>query len=164
MCFVWIWEQTAIISLYSINWLVFITETECVILVYNFLYFVLSVMVYYGHLDRLPEAFFLGTSILKIAAVSVDESRERSNESKIFFAKDQSMDTHHSRNLKTLTPQTNSSCIHFFILDIIRLRTSTKRASRRQIHTFLCRMRFLVKWNPPEVLGERKSQWCGWKK
>jgi len=30
MCFVWIWEQTAIISLYSINWLVFITETWCV--------------------------------------------------------------------------------------------------------------------------------------
>jgi hypothetical protein len=28
--FVWIWEQTAIISLYSINWLVFITETDCV--------------------------------------------------------------------------------------------------------------------------------------
>ena len=26
--YVWIWEQTAIISLYSINWLVFITETE----------------------------------------------------------------------------------------------------------------------------------------
>jgi len=30
MCFVWIWEQTAIISLYSINWLICITETECV--------------------------------------------------------------------------------------------------------------------------------------
>jgi len=30
MCFVWIWEQTAIISLYSINWLVLITETEFV--------------------------------------------------------------------------------------------------------------------------------------
>jgi hypothetical protein len=30
MRFVWISEQTAIISLYSINWLVFITETECV--------------------------------------------------------------------------------------------------------------------------------------
>ena len=29
MCFVWIWEQTAIISLYRINWLVFIIETEC---------------------------------------------------------------------------------------------------------------------------------------
>jgi len=28
MCFVWISEQTAIISLYCINWLVFITETE----------------------------------------------------------------------------------------------------------------------------------------
>jgi hypothetical protein len=30
MCSVWISEQTAIIYLYSINWLVFITETECV--------------------------------------------------------------------------------------------------------------------------------------
>jgi len=30
MCFVWIWEQTAIISLHKINWLVFIIETECV--------------------------------------------------------------------------------------------------------------------------------------
>ena len=30
MCFVWISEQTAIISLYSINWLVSITETESV--------------------------------------------------------------------------------------------------------------------------------------
>ena len=30
ICFVWISEQTAIISLYSINWLVCITETECV--------------------------------------------------------------------------------------------------------------------------------------
>jgi len=30
MCFVWISDQTAIISLYNINWLVCITETECV--------------------------------------------------------------------------------------------------------------------------------------
>jgi len=30
MCFVWISEQTAIISQYNINWLVCITETECV--------------------------------------------------------------------------------------------------------------------------------------
>ena len=30
MCFMWIREQTAITSLYSINWLVFITQTECV--------------------------------------------------------------------------------------------------------------------------------------
>ena len=30
MCFVWIWEQTAIISPYNINWLFFITEMECV--------------------------------------------------------------------------------------------------------------------------------------
>jgi hypothetical protein len=27
---IWIWEQATIISLYSINWLVCITETECV--------------------------------------------------------------------------------------------------------------------------------------
>jgi hypothetical protein len=30
MCFMWISEQTAIISLYSTNWQVFTTETECV--------------------------------------------------------------------------------------------------------------------------------------
>jgi hypothetical protein len=30
MCYVCISEQTTIISLYNINWLVFITETECV--------------------------------------------------------------------------------------------------------------------------------------
>jgi hypothetical protein len=30
MCFVWISEQTAIVSLYSINWLVCITDTEYV--------------------------------------------------------------------------------------------------------------------------------------
>ena len=31
VCFVWIWEQTVIISLYNINWLVFIIETECLL-------------------------------------------------------------------------------------------------------------------------------------
>ena len=41
MCFVWIWEPIAIISIYSINWPVFVTETECLlrgtdwILMYN---------------------------------------------------------------------------------------------------------------------------------
>ena len=30
MCFVWISEQTAIISLYNINWPVFIPQTQCV--------------------------------------------------------------------------------------------------------------------------------------
>jgi len=29
MCFVWISEQTVIICLYNINWLVCITETDC---------------------------------------------------------------------------------------------------------------------------------------
>jgi hypothetical protein len=31
MCFVWIWELIAIISLYSINWLVCITEGMCLL-------------------------------------------------------------------------------------------------------------------------------------
>ena len=31
MCFVWISEQTAIISVYRFNWQVFITETECLL-------------------------------------------------------------------------------------------------------------------------------------
>ena len=30
ICFLWVWEQTAVISLYSIKWLVYITETACV--------------------------------------------------------------------------------------------------------------------------------------
>ena len=30
ICLAWIWEQTAIISVYNINWLVFIPETDCV--------------------------------------------------------------------------------------------------------------------------------------
>jgi hypothetical protein len=29
ICFVWIWEQAAVTSLYGINWLVFVAETEC---------------------------------------------------------------------------------------------------------------------------------------
>jgi hypothetical protein len=39
MCLVWISEQTAIISLYSINGLVFITETECVYCAVRTVYF-----------------------------------------------------------------------------------------------------------------------------
>ena len=31
MCFVWISEQTAIILLYNINWLIFITEVDCLL-------------------------------------------------------------------------------------------------------------------------------------
>ena len=29
MCLVWVWEQTAIMSLYSMNWLVFAVQKEC---------------------------------------------------------------------------------------------------------------------------------------
>jgi hypothetical protein len=37
MCFVWISEQKAIIFLYSVNWLVFITDTVCVYCAVRFL-------------------------------------------------------------------------------------------------------------------------------
>ena len=42
MCFVWIWEQTAIISLSSINWLFFTTEMECVYCAVRSAFYVLS--------------------------------------------------------------------------------------------------------------------------
>jgi len=45
MCFVWISEQTTIISLYNINWLVFITETECVYCAVRTIYIYICVCV-----------------------------------------------------------------------------------------------------------------------
>jgi hypothetical protein len=47
MCFVWIWEQTAIISLYSVNWLVLITETECVYCAVRSTFYVLPTQYIY---------------------------------------------------------------------------------------------------------------------
>jgi len=47
MCFVWVSEQTAIISLYSINWLVFITETECVYCAVRSTFYVLPTQCIY---------------------------------------------------------------------------------------------------------------------
>ena len=47
MCFVWIWEQTAIISLYSIDWLVFITETKCVYCAVRSTFYVLPTQIIY---------------------------------------------------------------------------------------------------------------------
>jgi hypothetical protein len=40
MYFVWVSEQTAIISVYNRNWLVFVTETECVCFRYELSIFV----------------------------------------------------------------------------------------------------------------------------
>ena len=41
ICFVWIWEQTAIISLYSINWLFFITEMQCLLRGTDYIFIIL---------------------------------------------------------------------------------------------------------------------------
>ena len=48
MCFVRIWEQTAIISLYSIDWLVFVTETECVYCAVRSQFYVLPTQCVYA--------------------------------------------------------------------------------------------------------------------
>ena len=47
MCFVWIWVQTAIISLYSISWLVFITKKECVYCAVRSTFYVLPTQCIY---------------------------------------------------------------------------------------------------------------------
>jgi len=47
MCFVWIWEQTAIISLCSIDWLVFITKTQCVYCAVRSTFYVLPTQCVY---------------------------------------------------------------------------------------------------------------------
>ena len=58
MCFVWFWEQTAIISLYNLNWLVFITEAECVycavrwVLKYNFHLKTITALSIYHAMER----------------------------------------------------------------------------------------------------------------
>jgi len=47
MCFVWISEQTASISLYSTDWLVFVTETECVYCAVRSTFYVLPTQCIY---------------------------------------------------------------------------------------------------------------------
>ena len=46
MCFVWISEQTAIISVHSFNWLVFITETEYLLRGKNWVYIIRIDLLY----------------------------------------------------------------------------------------------------------------------
>jgi hypothetical protein len=52
MCFVWTSEQTANISLYNTNWLVFITETDCVYCAVR-----TELLIYQGHLRFSPVNF-----------------------------------------------------------------------------------------------------------
>jgi len=51
VCFVWIWEQTAIISLYSINWLVFITEAVCLLRGTDYFLLERKLMIFYNSED-----------------------------------------------------------------------------------------------------------------
>jgi hypothetical protein len=59
---VWIWEQTAIISLYNTNWLVFITESECLLRGMDWVLYVSTVALYTVKLS----AFDLSTSLLSL--------------------------------------------------------------------------------------------------
>jgi hypothetical protein len=72
MCFVWISEQTASISLYSINWLVFITDAGCVYCAVWTEYFCIIHVNF--HLD-LPVIIFFPVSIfLKIFRIHLHVS------------------------------------------------------------------------------------------
>jgi hypothetical protein len=70
MCSVWISEPSAIISLYSINWLVFITEMKCVYCAVRTepLYVILRsahtvyLCVLYGYQNK--QRFFLYTALI----------------------------------------------------------------------------------------------------
>jgi len=62
MCFVCISEQTAIISLYNINGLVFITETECVyceVGLYIYIYIYVCVCNYFFSNPLKPTGYFM---------------------------------------------------------------------------------------------------------
>ena len=78
MCFVWIWEQTAIISLYNINWLVFRTEIPG--RVFHFLEYGVTVTGYLvSEVSRL--LFFLSrrvkSSIMSIAFLYFQPLKKR---------------------------------------------------------------------------------------
>jgi hypothetical protein len=55
MCFVWISEQIAFISLYSINWLVFISETECVYCAVQTRYLTFTSISVFRHLPKIAK-------------------------------------------------------------------------------------------------------------
>jgi hypothetical protein len=63
VCFVWISEQTVIISLYNINWLVFITDMECVYCAVRTM-FLSIIQVYSVHMRFVVDAVTLGQVIL----------------------------------------------------------------------------------------------------
>jgi hypothetical protein len=69
MCFVWISEQTAIISLYSINWLVFITETGIFTVRYelNLYTYLMLILV----IKLIPWPLFQGTPVTMRAGFSL---------------------------------------------------------------------------------------------
>jgi len=73
MCFVWISEQTAIISLYNINWLVFITETECVYCAVRTesLYIIQTGGHYMYHQFNIKQSFFLPTQCIYVFCVDL---------------------------------------------------------------------------------------------
>jgi len=54
MCFVWISEQTPIISLYNINWLVFITKIQCLLRGTNWVFKSNSVTLRYKTFSHRP--------------------------------------------------------------------------------------------------------------
>jgi hypothetical protein len=73
MCFVWISEQTAIISLYNINWLVCIKETESVYCA------VRTGSLYIIQVNLSPTPFLLQFSMFTFSAACLYWNGERAN-------------------------------------------------------------------------------------
>ena len=68
MCFVWISEQTAIISPYNINWLVFITEINPLQPSGHYMYHQFNIQQFYVLPKRCVYVFYM--DLRKIAIIS----------------------------------------------------------------------------------------------
>jgi len=77
MCFVWIWEQTAIISSFNINWLVFITETVCLLRGTDYIFNPLKPSGHYMyHKFNIQQFYVLPTQCIYVFCVDLRTNRD----------------------------------------------------------------------------------------
>jgi hypothetical protein len=103
MCFVWISEQTAIISLYNINWLVFVTETECVYCAVRTgcLYNITLLLVQLSSVQRLlPSPVPAYRSVFSSRSPSISNINDNNNTQQILISL--------SLNITVLCPSTHA--------------------------------------------------------
>ena len=78
MCFVWIWEQTAIISLYSINWLVCMYNRDgvCLLRGTRCLYIIQISGYYMYHQFNIQQFYVLPTQCIYVFCVDLRTNRD----------------------------------------------------------------------------------------